>query len=345
MTVEGTSARRSVSKECASGPGGPPPAPVTTMVPTRACLSGEDLDWLGGRAVCLALDLTTTVRVGPGPAAALGGADISVLAGKVWTFLQVRLTGVGPPPAAVVSSRAPAASGLSSSTALIVGLFRACLEYLSHGPARVADHVPVRTLAQWTYEFEFEICHGGGMDQLSVILGGALLVDGMPTGLPVVRGRLDFPDDWAVVVVDSATTKSTTDHIRTVRTQAAAGDPRLSDYLASADHASGAAWQAICDGDLPALQAAMRQAHGAMRDIQGMSTPLLEDVRRLALNTSGLRLKISGAGGGGSLVGICPEPDADHLVRRLRRCYRAAHPEVRVLRTHATPLKEEGWLE
>ncbi|MGW5120420.1 hypothetical protein ACWEQ8_34055, partial [Streptomyces noursei] len=47
---------------------GAAPAAGRAVVPCRACLSGEDLDWLGGRSVSLALDLTTSVTVRP-PAA------------------------------------------------------------------------------------------------------------------------------------------------------------------------------------------------------------------------------------------------------------------------------------
>jgi galactokinase len=323
--------------------GEPGTRPARATFPTRACLSGEDLDWLGGRAVCLALDLTTTVEAGPdvtGP----GDPGVDQLAGQVWAFLRARLPGAGPmPPRTAVRSQAPVASGLSSSTALIVGLFRACIDSLESGREPSAARVPARTLAQWAYEFEFEICHGGGMDQLSVILGGALLAGGVLTGLPEIRDRLAFPADWTVVVVDSATPKSTSDHIRTVRAQSAARDPRLADYLATADQASGVAWQAIRTRDLPSLHAAMRQAHGAMRDLQRMSTPLLEQLRRLALDAAGLRLKLSGAGGGGALVGVCPQADAGPVVHRLRQAYAAAHPGVRVLQTRAAPLREPAW--
>lgn len=162
--------------------------PIRAAVPCRACLSGEDLDWLGGgRSVSLALGLMTTVETGPGPAPREGAED--GWQREVWAFLRERLPGFGPrPPAVTVRSEAPAASGLSSSTARIVALFRTFAD-ASLGGRRVSD----ATITQWAYEFEFAVFNGGGMDHLAVVEGGALLLDGRERGLPVVRDRLEPP--------------------------------------------------------------------------------------------------------------------------------------------------------
>lgn len=304
------------------------------VVPCRACLSGEDLDWLGGRSVSLALDLPTTAGLRPpgarSPAAPGSDGGAGSWPEEVWAFLRQRLSGLGPrPPAVTVRSDAPAASGLSSSTALIVALFRAFTDVCAPGA------VTVRTLAQWAYEFEFAIFNGGGMDHLAVIAGGALLLQGRPSGLPDIRERVEFPSEWAVLVVDSATRKDTSDHIRSVRAQLAAGDPRLATYLVRTDAASAAVWEAVHRRDLGALGAAMGEAHAAMRDLQEMSTPLLEELRGLALRAAGLPLKLSGAGGGGALVGVCAAAEQEELAGRLRRAFGPAHPRVRVIPTRA----------
>ncbi|WP_369182259.1 galactokinase [Streptomyces sp. Y1] len=306
---------------------------IRAAVPCRACLSGEDLDWLGGgRSVSLALDLPTTVEVVPGETTEVAAADD--WPAQVWTFLRGRLPGLTPrPPAVRVRSQAPPASGLSSSTALIVALFRAFAE----AGSPPGERVPEGSIVQWAYEFEFARFNGGGMDHLAVAEGGALLLDGRERGLPRVRERLEFPDDWRVVVVDSGTRKDTRDHIRTVRAQLAAGDPDLAAYRAEADRASAAAWAALRGRDHEALGAAMARAHAAMRDFQGMSTPLLEELRSLALRAAGLPLKVSGAGGGGSLVGVCRAADAPGVVARLAEALRGPHPGARVIPARAAP--------
>ncbi|GAA2262857.1 hypothetical protein GCM10010232_63230 [Streptomyces amakusaensis] len=313
-------------------------------MPCRACLSGEDLDWLGGRSVSLALDLTTAVETtsaGTAPAPAAPAAGAGGWSGQVWEFLRGRIAGLGPePPAVAVHSEAPAASGLSSSTALIVGLFRAYTAhtaytaYAGQGAAR-SPGIPLATLAQWAYEFEFAHFNGGGMDHLAVIEGGALLLSGRPTGLPDILERRTFPEEWAVVVVDSATRKDTSDHIRVVRAQLADRDPALALYLKEADRASDEAWAAIGARDLDGLTAAMDRAHATMRDQQRMSTPVLEELRTAALRAAGLRLKLSGAGGGGALVGVCHRADLPDRTAALRRALAKVRPAARVIPTRA----------
>ncbi|GGZ40076.1 hypothetical protein GCM10010387_38050 [Streptomyces inusitatus] len=321
---------------------------IRAVVPCRACLSGEDLDWLGGRSVSLALDLTTAVETTSAgtapapapaaPAAGAGGGGGGGWSGQVWEFLRGRIAGLGPePPAVAVHSEAPAASGLSSSTALIVGLFRAYTAYAAHTGQSTArpPGIPLATLAQWAYEFEFAHFNGGGMDHLAVIEGGALLLSGRSTGLPDILERRTFPEEWAVLVVDSATRKDTSDHIRVVRTQLADRDPALALYLKEADRASDEAWAAIGARDLDGLTAAMDRAHTTMRDQQGMSTPVLEELRAAALRAAGLRLKLSGAGGGGALVGVCRQEDLPDRTAVLRRALAEVRPAARVIPTRA----------
>ncbi|MEU5162224.1 galactokinase [Streptomyces sp. NPDC020875] len=313
----------------AEAPGGVLRPGARAVVPCRACLSGEDLDWLGGRSVSLALDLTTEVAVVPGPPP----PPSDDWAGQVWRFLRERIAGLPPgPPAVAVRSDAPAASGLSSSTALIVGLFRAYADACAPAP----DAVSTAVLAQWAYEFEFAHFNGGGMDHLAVIEGGALLLEGRPTGLPAVRDRARFPADWTVLVLDSAQRKDTGDHIRTVRAQLRDGDPALARYLKEADAASAAAWSAIGAEDLGALADAMDRAHITMRDQQGMSTPVLEELRTTALAATGLPFKLSGAGGGGALVGVCRTADTAGTAAELSAAIRTAHPDARVIPTRAS---------
>ncbi|MFE9659564.1 galactokinase [Streptomyces sp. NPDC005955] len=296
-------------------------------VPCRACLAGEDLDWLGGRSVSLALELTTVVETVPGPPAppAEGWPE------EVWAYLRERLPGLAPrPPAVRVHSAAPSASGLSSSTALIVALLRAYTRLCVPAPG-----VPDATLAQWAYAFEFARFNGGGMDHLAVIEGGALLLEGRTTGLPAIRDRAVFPEDWTVLVLDSATRKDTGDHIRVVREQLATGDPALALYRKEADEAAAQAWSAIGARDLDGLAGAMDRAHVTMRDHQRMSTPVLEELRELALGSAGLRLKLSGAGGGGSLVGVCRTADADKIASAVRGALGERYPAARVIATRA----------
>jgi galactokinase len=281
-----------------------------------------------GRSACVALDLLTTVEVNRSIMAEVAsGTALSEWAHGIWRFLGERIPGLAPgPPPVRVRSQAPFASGLASSTALILALFEAFVAEISTVAA-----VPSEVVVQWAYEFEFAICNGGGMDHLAIARGGATLFDGRPSGLPELVDHVDFPAEWALIVVDSGTPKSTPHHIRSVRAQYAASDPVLAEYIERSDAASGQVWEAIRVRHLRALTDAMTDAHRAMRDLQKMSTPLIEQLRSLARGAAGLPLKISGAGGGGALVGVCSASDAAAIAEVLRGAYSEAQSGTHVI--------------
>ncbi len=290
-------------------------------------MSGEDLDWLGGRSVCVALDLLTTVEVNGGVAAdCVSDPTLVEWTGGIWRFLGERIPCLEQdPPRVRVWSDAPRASGLSSSTALILAIFETFVATITTAPP-----VPLDVIVAWAFEFEFAICNGGGMDHLAIARGGATLFGGRTSGLPELIDHVDFPAEWSLVVVDSGTPKSTPHHIRSVRAQYASSDPVLADYVERSDAASGLVWDAIRARHLLALTDAMTEAHRAMRDLQKMSTPLLEQLRSLARSAVGLPLKVSGAGGGGALVGVCPAVDAAAITAALLVAYRT-QPGVQVI--------------
>jgi len=275
---------------------------------------------------------TVTLRGMPDGDRAGGGVPLA-WATDIWRFLRERIVGLAPdPPAVSVSSQAPSASGLSSSTAVILALFEA---FVAATPA--AGPIDRSVLIRWAYEFEFAICDGGGMDHLAIALGGATLIQGRPHGLPDVLDHVDFPPEWSLVVVDSGTPKSTPHHIKSVRAQQRAGDRVLAEYVERSDAASVQIWDAIHGRQLTALTTAMSDAHRAMRDLQRMSTPLLERLCSLARDAAGLSLKLSGAGGGGALVGVCRAVDAARIAQDLRAAYRTVGPGVQVIIAGSVP--------
>lgn len=288
----------------------------------RACLAGEDLDWLGGACCCVALELPTTVSLtagAPAPPAYLGAVLRSLdIADPERYALRVRAT-------------APIASGLSTSTSLIVALLRACLALRGDAdPGSLA-------LARMAYEIEFAFENGGGMDQLAIIEGGALLLDGVPTGLPRIVARAAWPAEIGLVVIASRQPKSTHDHIRHVRDQLAAGDADLAAYQRAAADAATRAWGGVACADLALLAAAVNDAHATMRDNQQMSTPLLEELRDAALAVGFAGVKITGAGGGGALIALAPAAATSEMAARLRAALSPGRADANVLHVAAAP--------
>ncbi|GIF12704.1 hypothetical protein [Actinoplanes teichomyceticus] len=297
---------------------------------TRVCLAGEDLDWLGYRSVCVAVDLPTRIAIRPDCADESGG--VTRTANAVWQFLRQRVERVpARRPGVVVDADAPLASGLSSSSSLIIGLFRA---FAGHLDLPLGDE----TLLSWSFDFEYAICHGGGMDQTAIIRGDTVLTAGRDGTPPLLLGHARFPADWRLIVVDSAMPKSTVGHLAEARRRHAEGDSRLSRYIAHADRAAASAWDAVLAEDLPALVAAMERAHRAMREV-GMSSAVLEDLRAIARAEAGISLKITGAGGGGAMIGVCRDVDAVSVATRLRAAAgaRYAGSSVLIARAAAGP--------
>ena len=281
--------------------------------PVRICLSGEDLDWLGYRSVCVAIDLPIIASVGEE-----GAIDGSGLVDVALDAIRAR-TGQPEwdPPRISLSQQAPAASGLASSTALLM-----CLLQVLHTDAS-GSPMPRSTLIELAYETERKCTHGGGMDQLSIARGGVTLTSGNRNGLPAVDGSAPWPGEWGLILVDSGIPKHTPTHIRDVRRQLERGDDRLSRYMADVDDCSIRAWQAIVLGNFAQLCDAVNAAHEAMRDLQGMSTIELEELRSTALGSGCAAVKLTGAGGGGALVALVESDAAPSVLARLHaRCSR-----------------------
>jgi mevalonate kinase len=186
-------------------------------------------------------------------------------------------------------------------------------------------------LLRWAYEFEFAIFNGGGMDQMAIAHSGVTLFHGRQQGFPRLAGQIPFPSEWAILVVDSGVRKDTRNHIRFVRGQVAARDPVLDRYVRVASDATDTVWAAIGSRDLVAVAEGMHAAHDVMRDCQRMSTPRLERIRTLTWETTRLRLKLSGAGSGGSLVGVCARSDAEQAAAALTSRLETEVPGARAL--------------
>jgi mevalonate kinase len=273
------------------------------MAPVRACLAGEDLDWLGGRCCCVALDLPTVVSRTTGRP-----ADPRYV-GAVWRAVA-RNRGLGgdDPPPLMVTAAAPPGSGLSTSSSLIIALVRACSELIG-----LPEPTP-EELVETSYEIEYEMDHGGGMDQTTIVHGGALLMDGRRDGVPHIAGSMDWPAAIGLAVIASGQPKDNLAHLRDVRRRLAADDPRLERYMLDADVAARRVWDALAAADVCAVAAAVNDAHASMRDKQGMSTPLLETLRDLALEAGFHGAKITGAGGGGALIAVGRADELEGLV-------------------------------
>src|ERR1700739_2185257 len=96
------------------------PVQQSYSAPIRACLGGEDLDWLGYASCCVALDLRTRVSL-----SGVFDPHESEYSRQAWRLLLANSGIKTAPPPLYVSNEAPITSGLSSSTSLTVAILQA----------------------------------------------------------------------------------------------------------------------------------------------------------------------------------------------------------------------------
>ena len=278
--------------------------------PVRVCLPGEDLDWLGYRCCCVAINRRTTISLTDDQS-----SHRSLYFDRTWELMIKRL-GVSHTeirPNLRVTTDAPIASGLASSTALTTALVKVCLDLIGYKLRNCIE------LAEIVYEIERSISNCGGMDPLAITLGGVIFIEGRRSTLPELLGRTNWPEEFGLVLIDSGQPKSTATHILDVHKQLESDNQDLFDYIRIVDGCSEQIWRALNERDIVALCEAVNTAHIAMRDLQRMSTESLESLRDIALQNGCLGVKLTGAGHGGCLVGITHESELNQVVRKMIR--------------------------
>lgn len=288
--------------------------------PVRVCHAGEDLDWLGYRCCCTAINLFTIAKI-----VQKGIGHRSDYLDAVYWYLRNIIPKNKKRPTIVVSSEAPIGSGLSTSTSLTLSLLIACLSFFK------GDSINSNDLANMSYEIEHKISQGGGMDQLTIIEGSTLLMQGNGKGLPQILDRTSWPETLAIIIIDSRQKKSTKTHIRVVREQLNNMDVDLTKYINSMDDCACQIFKAIKGRNLINIQKILNEAHSAMRDLQKMSTNKLETLRDIALSVGCGGVKLTGAGGGGCLFSVVERSDREKLILKLKNEYKKLNLTARVL--------------
>src|SRR3989338_6987011 len=114
--------------------------------PVRICLSGEDLDWLGFKCCCLAINLRTRV-----------------------SFNKY---------------------GNPYRSTFVYNIFPLIIQPITD---------PYR-LGELAFNIEYQVIGCGGMDQLTISYGGALLMQGKDRDLPDILGRIKWPEEYGLLL-------------------------------------------------------------------------------------------------------------------------------------------------
>ncbi len=195
-----------------------------------------------------------------------------------------------------VETQIPAAMGLGSSAAFAVALIRAFADLQGVD----MDDAAVNDLA-----FDCEkLAHGtpSGIDNTLATFGQAVLYrrNAEPSTVP-----LDLAEAPPIVVASSGKRGVTRDQVAGVRARMSQQPDRFRAIFDEMDRIALAGAEALKTVSYEELGGLMNVCHGYLNAI-GVSTIELEQMIAIARGAGALGAKLTGAGGGGSIVALCP---------------------------------------
>jgi hydroxymethylglutaryl-CoA reductase len=196
-----------------------------------------------------------------------------------------------------VHSAVPSASGLGSSAAVAVAVIRAFNHVLALG---LSNEV-VNELA---YECE-KLAHGdpSGVDNTVATYGEAVLYCKGAAQPVQTLELIEYPP---IVIASSGVQSSTREQVAAVRVRHGKMPAHYNAVFDEMDRISAEGAAALIRQDYQELGILMNLCQGLLNAIQ-VSTPDLERMVDIARRSGATGAKLTGAGGGGSIVALCPD--------------------------------------
>jgi D-glycero-alpha-D-manno-heptose-7-phosphate kinase len=269
----------------------------------------------GARTVNVAIDLAVTVDLQPSgtgiyrvrqgeslteaaSAAELARSTDASLIGVIASALDL------PPFEVSLASESPRGGGLGASSAMTVAFLVAAEE--AFGRPRSA---PQRTVAvARDLEARLMGLPTGLQDHYPALLGGALEIRSEPGGERVRRLEVDLDrlGDSLLVVYSGQSHFSAGNNWQVVRRRLD-GEAEVMGLFTGIAETAAEIVPALERGDLPQAGELMSREWSYRRQLAaGISTPVLEELLRVASAHGAWGGKACGAGGGGSLAMLCP---------------------------------------
>jgi galactokinase len=367
------------------------------VAPGRVNLIGEHIDYNGLSVLPMALDraVTILVRVRTDGRVRVANVDARYPTHEFVMARQIPLTAAGgwgnylQAAAQLVAQRAtepclgadlcvagdvPEAAGLSSSSALVVGVTLALL-------AVQQATVPRLELMELCAQAERYVgVSSGGMDQ-AICLGGRLDHAVKIGFAPLRLEAAPLPSEWRFVVAHSGVSahkagrakeayntrvrecaealqrlcavcgldvadgwkgllraRSSEDLVRLAETRLPALLAKRSRHVLTEAQRVDRAVQAMAQGDARAFGSLMDASHASLRDDYEVSCPELDELVELARAQGAVGARLTGAGFGGCMVALTTEAQAHSVAEGLRRDWQVARglPEASVLVARAS---------
>lgn len=205
-----------------------------------------------------------------------------------------------------------AGSGLGSSSSVTVGLLHALWAYQGHNPSATE-------LAESACTIEIDRCGKriGRQDQYIAALGGVRDIRFGP-GERVVADEVNLPNgsrralEDQVMLFYTGVTRSAT----AILTEQSGNVSTSREGFDALRDLAGMAADRLRTGDIDALGEALRESWAVKRKLaSGITNQSIDDLIDRALDGGASGAKITGAGGGGFLLVICP-PEHQRSVRQ-----------------------------
>lgn len=333
---------------------------ASTFTPGRVNLIGEHIDYNSGMVLPAALNLGISislkaredkrVRIYSDQFSVMSEVSIDDKAANDWsdyalgTIVFANEAGFLKGGADIaMSSTIPTAAGLSSSSALTVGLLKLTRDLAGHDMSDTDIAVLARRL-----ENEFIGMPCGIMDQMAVAIskpGQALALDTKSLNYEVI----DMPTGYHMAVLHSGQYRRNADGNYKARKEecdaikAALGHDDIclisdADFLklghlpdvlqrrarhCMTEHRrTVVAAQALKDSDVELLGRLMIQSHASMRDDYEMSLPPIDQLVHDAVDFGAIGARLTGGGFGGCIVACVAKDKLENWMKRLL----AAHP-------------------
>ncbi len=234
----------------------------------------------------------------------------------------------------LVTSDLPEASGLSSSSALVVATGMALLES-SDALGRLDNERRLQLATEFAKAEHYVGTAGGGMDQ-AASLGGienALLRIEFK---PLRWSSVPFPDELRLIVAHTGVRaeKSGEAMARYNHIRGNAHNPQIAEHVRSEVHRVEEFEVALRAPNPERCGALMNQSHASLRDLLQVSHPALDHLAEVALKAGALGARMTGAGFGGSIVALASAAAADQVTAALRMAQSELNDSLPAFITH-----------
>ncbi len=280
-------------------------APTGSVAAGKIILFGEHAVVYGRRAVALPLAGAVTAAARPSATSRVVVPDWSIdeeiapgsTAGRAISLIAAELGIREKPFELFVRSALPRGMGLGSSAAFAVAVVRALAELSDVD----IDDEGVNRIA---YECE-KLAHGtpSGIDNTIATFATPLV---FRRGEPLEIETLELGEAPPILVASSNSPGSTYEEVARVRQRHEALPGRYDAIFDEIDAIAADGVTALGRADYDTLGALMNICQGLLNSIE-VSTPELEYMVQIARDSGAVGAKLTGAGGGGSIIALCPD--------------------------------------